>query len=195
MQIDPDSTEGYTSGPELGTTEPNFSVADLTGLNDDQVLGKAVFDRTVAPSEASPWGRQTDSWLWLDASAAWPDSGFRLRISTNPTVAAITGDYAIWPDAPFVPTSDEPPAVARYRIVRVDAEDARATVGELLVEAEGGRWRQTWWSEGSMLQQDRIHLAADVDYRFEPLSGPSTLNTNDLRICACALTDLRTVVV
>ncbi|MEM6929671.1 MAG: hypothetical protein AAF602_22215 [Myxococcota bacterium] len=195
MQLHPDLVDGYTSGSGPGPSENNFSVAHLFTRTGSTLIGKAVFDRTSAPDEATPFGRGTDSWHWLKAGAEWPSAGFRLRIATNPTYELVSGDYAIWDDSPFVSTTQEPPTTDRYRVIRVTSDTTETVMGELLVEEVEGEWQQTWWAEQATLVEDRLHFEADTDYRFDPISGETTLDTRTLWICECPLTPLVSITV
>ncbi|MEO0600425.1 MAG: hypothetical protein AAF211_03260 [Myxococcota bacterium] len=195
MQLHPDLVDGYTTGGGPAPSENNFSVAHLFTRVGSTLIGKTVFDRTSAPDPATPFGRDTDSWHWLTAGEEWPSAGFRLRIGTNPTYELVSGDYAIWDDSPFVSTTTEPPTTDRYRVIRVNSDTTETVMGELLVEEAEGEWRQTWWAEEATLVQDRLHFEADTDYRFDPISGRTTLDTRTLWICECPLTPLVSITV
>lgn len=191
MQFDPDIT-GFTGpiGQPGIPLVPNIGVGHLLSLTGSTLIGSAFFDRTKPPQAASAFGRNTDSWHWTQAGSEWPSVGFRLRIRTNPPFKPHIGDYAIWTDQAFTPTTQLPPTVPRFRIVR---ESDQKLLGELRVVKEGSKWRQTWWSQASVLTNKLIEIKADVDYRFEPMSGPSALNPATLHIVEHGLTSLTKV--
>ncbi len=165
-QIHPDVVEGLTTRGDLFDDEAN-------------VIGTLVLDRTEAPTAASPFGRMTDSWSWTGDE--WPSGGFTLRLSSDAAVVP-AGDYTTWSDLAFTSTTTAPPTSSRYAIERVNADDTRTLLGELLVEENEGQWRQTWWTQGDVLVNARIPFAVDVDYAFVPVTGETALDADDLYI-------------
>lgn len=193
MQISPDAT-GFTGpigGPPLDPVD-NVAVAHLLTLAGSTLIGCAVFDRTVASQAPTTFGRATDNWHWTTAGSEWPSVGFKLRIRKTPPFKPHVGGYATWPDQPMVTTPTPPPATPRYQVLCDDGA-TRTLMGELLVEKTGHQWRTTWWTDAAHLVDDRLRFDANVDYRFEPVTAGTRLDTTRLWSRAHGLTGLKAV--